>query len=145
MPYPTTKVYSDAERAALAAEHASWAAENRRASAAKLRATAWIAERRAAAAAAARRDAAPVASYASAPLSESHQRMRDSVAAVGRKHDDIIEYITRLETQNARLREKYLRLEKENVRLEKENAQLIELLPGRGGSRKRKSTRSKRN
>jgi hypothetical protein len=39
-------------------------------------------------------------------------------------------------------------LEKENARLEKENAALIELLPGRGGSRKRKAmnriTRRKR-
>jgi hypothetical protein len=35
-------------------------------------------------------------------------------------------------------------LEKEIERLEKENATLIELLPGRGGSRKRKATRKKR-
>ena len=51
------------------------------------------------------------------------------------------EYIDRLEKENARL-------EKENARLEKENAALIELLPGRGGSRKRKAmnriTRRKR-
>ncbi len=50
-------------------------------------------------------------------------------------------YIDRLEKENARL-------EKENARLEKENAALIELLPGRGGSRKRKAmnriTRRKR-
>jgi len=36
------------------------------------------------------------------------------------------------------------RVKEENARLEKENAQLIELLPGRGGSRKRKATRRKR-
>jgi hypothetical protein len=47
------------------------------------------------------------------------------------------EYIDRLEKENARL-------EKEIERLEKENATLIKLLPGRGGSRKRKATRRKR-
>lgn len=47
------------------------------------------------------------------------------------------EYIDRLQKENARL-------EKEIERLEKENARLIELLPGRGGSRKRKATRKKR-
>jgi hypothetical protein len=58
------------------------------------------------------------------------------------------EYIDRLEKENARLEKENARLEKENARLEKENAALIELLPGRGGSRKRKAmnriTRRKR-
>jgi hypothetical protein len=57
-------------------------------------------------------------------------------------------YIDRLEKENARLEKENARLEKENARLEKENAALIELLPGRGGSRKRKAmnriTRRKR-
>jgi hypothetical protein len=43
-----------------------------------------------------------------------------------------------------KVEEELERVKEENVRLEKENAQLIELLPGRGGSRKRKATRRKR-
>jgi hypothetical protein len=49
-------------------------------------------------------------------------------------------YIARLNIATEELK----RVKEENARLEKENATLIELLPGRGGSRKRKATRKKR-
>jgi uncharacterized membrane protein len=59
-----------------------------------------------------------------------------------------IDELDKVEEELDKVEEELERVKEENARLEKENATLVELLPGRGGSRKRKamrgSTRRKR-
>jgi hypothetical protein len=96
------------------------------------------AERAAAAAATAQRASAAAAAFA-------QRAAAHNVVITCRYY---IDELDKVEEELDKVEEELERVKEENARLEKENATLVELLPGRGGSRKRKamrgSTRRKR-
>jgi hypothetical protein len=79
--------------------------------------------------------AAAVADYAPVRAVANYAPVRPSYNYYVDLHIRCRDYIAELE----KVREELERSKEKNARLEKENAKLIELLPGRGGSRKCKS------
>ena len=79
------------------------------------------------------------AAAAAASTAERAAAQRASAANVYITCRYYIDELDKVEEELDKVEEELERVKEENARLEKENAKLIELLPGRGGSRKRKA------
>ncbi len=90
--------------------------------------------------------AAPTPAAERNPYASYHPNASSMKDRLATQRDNCRYYIDKLKQvkeELERVKEELERIKKENTRLEKENAALIELLPGRGGYRKR-TTRRKR-